>query len=287
MTTTLEAATDSRPGSELPAVEKDVTSPRVGLDTRVSTFTGLAETYRDSFASLCEGTIERLLADTPAGPHLDVGCGTGALAARAASLGRTVVAVDADPQMVGISKTVVAGAVLEASLPDLPFGDDTFDTVTANFVVNHVGDPRAVMRELARVTRPGGRVAATTWLAEPSEWGLLVAEAFAAAGVVPGPSQNLSPDLDFERSVDGLCGLAESAGLEVLAAEELTWRWEVAVDTLWRGIAGGVARAGQTFLAQTPEVQRSAERAFREAAARLTHDGMLGLASTAAYVVAT
>ena len=253
----------------------------------MSSFDGLAATYRDSFATLCAGTFERLLTDTSVGAHLDVGCGTGTLATRAAALGRSVVAVDSDADMVAMSKGVVPGPVVEASLPDLPFDDDSFDAVTANFVVNHVADPRAAMSELGRVTRPGGRIAVTSWLAQPAEWAVLVGAAFSAAGVVPIPSQNLSPELDFERSVDGLRGLAESAGLEVLAAEQLTWRWHVAVDTLWRGVAGGVARAGQTFLAQTPEVQHSAERAFREAAAKLAHDGMLGLASTAAYVVAT
>lgn len=121
----------------------------------MGTWTAVAQAYRHSFATLCAGTLDRLLADTCGGHHLDVGCGTGELAARAATGGRSVVATDADPDMVAIAATRHA-AVLQASLPALPFDDGRFDTVTANFVVNHVPDPRAAMAELARVVRPGG-----------------------------------------------------------------------------------------------------------------------------------
>jgi ubiquinone/menaquinone biosynthesis C-methylase UbiE len=252
----------------------------------VSTWSGVADAYRASFATLCEGTIDRLLTDTAGGSHLDVGSGTGALAARAADLGRTVVALDSDPGMVTMSRAAVPGCVVSASLPNLPFEAATFDAVTANFVINHVGDPRAAMRDLARVTRPGGRLAVTIWPAQTSEWAVLVAEAFSSAGVVPIPGQRLSAEFDFDRSVDGLCGLAEAAGLEATIATELTWDWEISVDALWGGIAGGVATIGQTFLAQTPGVQASAEREFYKATAGLACDGMLRLSSTAAYLVA-
>ena len=260
---------------------------RIRLDGRVSTWSGVGDAYRASFATLCGGTIERLLADTSGSRHLDVGSGTGTLAARAVALGRTVVAIDADPEMAEVSSAVAPGSVVEGSLPDLPFDDNAFDAVTANFVVNHVRDPRAAMRELARVVRLVGRVAATIWPAEPAEWAVLVAGAFSAAGVIPIPGERLSADVDFERSVAGLRGLAEAAGLEAITATTLTWDWEISVDALWSGVAGGVATVGRTLLAQTPQVQTSAEREFREAAAPLTRDGVLRLSSTAAYVVAT
>jgi SAM-dependent methyltransferase len=259
----------------------------VRLDSPVSTWSGVADAYRESFATLCAGTIQRLLSDTSGSSHLDVGSGTGALAARAAALSRKVVAIDADPEMVAMATAVIPGCVVEASLPDLPFDDDTFDAVTANFVINHVSDPRAAMRELARVTRPGGRVATTIWPAQTPEWAMLVAGAFKAAGVVPIPGERLNPEFDFERSVAGLRGLAEAAGLEVVTATELNWDWEISVDALWGGISGGVATVGQTFVAQTLDVKASAEREFRKATAELTCDGILRLPSTAAYVVAT
>ena len=257
------------------------------LDDGVSSWGGVAEAYRTSFATLCDGTIEHLLADTPGDRHLDVGSGAGTLAARAAARGRTVVAVDADPDMVALTRTAVPGTVLEAALPSLPFPDGVFDSVTANFVINHVSDPRAAMRELARVTRPGGRVATTVWTTSAPEWAGLVSTAFAAAGVVTARGQRLPPELDFERSVDGLDGLSRTAGLDPVRASELTWEWVVGVDQLWGGIAGGVPTAGQTFLAQTPDVRAAAEREFRKGARERAADGVLRLTSAAAYVVAT
>ena len=63
-----------------------------------------AESYEVSFGTLCSGTVERMLADTSASGgeigHLDLGCGTGGLAAAAVERGRDVTVVDSDPAMV-------------------------------------------------------------------------------------------------------------------------------------------------------------------------------------------
>lgn len=256
----------------------------------MSSWSGVAQAYERSFATLCGGTVERLLDDTRSvavrgGRHLDVGSGTGDLAARAAADGRTVVAVDADPGMGALTERVVPGRAVRAALPALPFGDGCFHAVTANFVVNHVGDPRAATRELARVMRPGGRVAVTSWTASPPTWSELTTYAFDAAGVVVSPGGRLPPELDFDRSVEGLAGVAEDAGLTVLDARELAWDWAVTVDDLWAGIAGGVATAGQAYLAQTSAVQAAAEQHFRRAASERAEGGLLHLPSTAAYVL--
>lgn len=246
---------------------------------------GAASAYRRSFATLCDGTVDRLLADVPAPLLLDAGCGAGGLAARARAAGRRVLAVDADPTMVALTSRRSTGPACVGALPRLPLPDGAVDGVTANFVVNHVPDPRAAVRELARVTAPGGRVGLTVWPAGPPAWGALVSEAYAAAGVVPVPADRLAPHLDFERSAAGLCGLVEDAGLTCLVAEEVSWTWEVTVDDLWAGIAGGVAAVGRTYLAQSPAVRAAAERALRRVAERHVVDGVLRLGSTAAYAV--
>lgn len=113
----------------------------------------MAEAYRSSFATLCAGTIDQLLDDTHGSQHLDVGSGTGELARRAQALGRAVMAVDSDAEMVAMTAHQHTGATLLASLPDLPVRR-RFDAVTANFVVNHTADPRAGVREHARTVRP-------------------------------------------------------------------------------------------------------------------------------------
>jgi SAM-dependent methyltransferase len=50
-----------------------------------------------------------------------------------------------------------------ANAEDLPFGDDTFDLALAQLVVQFMDDPVGGLQELARVTRPGGIVAASIW----------------------------------------------------------------------------------------------------------------------------
>jgi len=258
------------------------------LTGQMTNWNGVAEAYRTSFGTLCAGTVEQLLDDTAAHNHLDVGSGTGELANRAEALGRVVTAVDADAEMVAMSAEQHTGPTICAALPNLPVPSGSFDAVTANFVVNHTDDPRAAVRELARVVRPGGRVATTIWPASPPAWAPLVQDAFQAAGVVPLSSQRLMPHLDFERSVAGLSELAESAGLTPIAARELRWDWEISVDALWTGLAGGVATAGQTLVAQPADVRRAAEQAFRRiATAEAGSDKMLLLPSIAVYLLAS
>lgn len=255
----------------------------------MTTWSGDAEAYRTSFGTLCAGTVDRLLEDAAAGPLVDVGCGTGSLAVSAAAAGRHVVAVDVDPEMVALAAASLPGRVAVAGLPRLPFDDNVAATTTANFVVNHATDPRAAVAELARVTRPGGRVAMTSWTSAPPAWAALVGGAFAAAGAVAPPAQQLAPELDFERSADGLAGLAAHAGLRLLTVTELRWTWEVTAVDLWAGVSGGVAGPGRTFLAQSREVQRAATAAFRTAAEQhpaRRDGGVLRLDAVAAYVLA-
>jgi ubiquinone/menaquinone biosynthesis C-methylase UbiE len=98
---------------------------------------------------------------------LDAGCGTGAVAQAALERGARVVALDRSMAMLrgarGAPLTAVAGDVL-----DLPFGNHAFDGVTAGFVINQVL-PADGLAELARITRPGGAVLASTWASRPPD----------------------------------------------------------------------------------------------------------------------
>lgn len=246
----------------------------------------VADAYAISFATLCAGTVDRLLDDAGPGTVLDAGSGTGVFVARAQKRGQDVVAVDPDPGMAARSGRAVPGRVVRSALPRLALRDGDVAASVANFVVNHVPDPWAAVRELARVTSPGGRVLTTSWTAAAPAWGELVGGALAAAGAEAPPATRLAPELDFERSPAGLAGLAEAAGLRPLTVTELRWTWTVRADDLWRGVSGGVAGAGRTYLAQPAEVRLAADRCFREAAGRLATDGLLRLPAVAAYVVA-
>jgi SAM-dependent methyltransferase len=97
---------------------------------------------------------------------LDVGCGPGALTAELVRrLGSAAVsAVDPSPPFVAtIEERYPEVNVQRASAEDLPFADDSFDAALAQLVVQFMADPVAGLREMARVTRPEGVVAACVW----------------------------------------------------------------------------------------------------------------------------
>ena len=97
---------------------------------------------------------------------LDVGCGPGVLTAQlAARIGAAgVVAIDPSPPFVEAARHRIPGVeVHEGSAEDLPFPDDDFDLTVAQLVVHFMSDPVAGLAEMARVTRPGGLVAANVW----------------------------------------------------------------------------------------------------------------------------
>jgi SAM-dependent methyltransferase len=95
---------------------------------------------------------------------LDLGCGTGEDAVRIERMGAHVTAIDASPQMVAVTRQRLrgVGACDVLALEDLArlIPSEKFDGALANFgVLNCVGDVRSVAAELARLVRPGGRVA--------------------------------------------------------------------------------------------------------------------------------
>jgi len=256
-----------------------------------SIWRGSADAYARSFAHLCAHLAPDLVdAAAPRGAHspkvrvLDVGTGTGTVAREARRRGCEVVVCDADPGMVaaaagaagagGAHLTGVAGA-----LPALPFADGSFDAVTAGFVLNHVGRPRASAAELVRVVRPGGRVAATIWASPPGAGQTLVGRALAAAGIErPASFPSLARDDDFPRTADGLAQVLRGAGLVDVVVTEHRWDHRVDPDTWWSGPASGVATIGKVLTGAPPRAQAEARAHFdRLAAALRDDDGLLVL----------
>jgi demethylmenaquinone methyltransferase / 2-methoxy-6-polyprenyl-1,4-benzoquinol methylase len=93
---------------------------------------------------------------------LDVGAGTGALAAGLRTAGARVVALDfSQPMLAAGARRDTAPRSLLWTAGDatrLPFGDGAFDAVTIAFALRNLPDAAAGLREMARVTRPGGRL---------------------------------------------------------------------------------------------------------------------------------
>lgn len=100
------------------------------------------------------------------GIALDVGCGPGGLTVElAARLGaERVAAIDPSAPFVAACRERVPGAnVVEGVAESLPFADDEFDATLSSLAVGFMSDAAQGVREMARVTRPGGVVALCAW----------------------------------------------------------------------------------------------------------------------------
>ena len=110
-------------------------------------------------------STEALALLVEAGPQrvLEVGCGTGAFAARVAAAlpEASVVATDQSARMVEVTEARGLQARV-SDIQELPFPDDSFDAVAALWMLYHVPDLDRGLAEVARVLRPGGTLVAVT-----------------------------------------------------------------------------------------------------------------------------
>lgn len=102
---------------------------------------------------------------------LDAATGTGAVAILAAGRGSDVVGQDIAPVLIDTARERAAetGATLQLEVgdaEDMSYADASFDVVTSTCGVMFAPDHGAVARELARVTKPGGRLALACWTPE-------------------------------------------------------------------------------------------------------------------------
>ena len=124
---------------------------------------------------------------------LDLACGAGDVAFRAAAAGAVVTGSDLAPALIETAKRRAAEAGLELTLEvadceALPYENESFDIVSSSIGIIFAPDHGTVASELARVTRPGGRLGLTSWLSvddddshekwmggtvgSPSQWGV-------------------------------------------------------------------------------------------------------------------
>jgi len=98
---------------------------------------------------------------------LDVACGTGILARKAASrVGShgSVAGVDANPGMLVVAERLEPSVQWQESVAEsLPYEDDSFDAVVSQFGLMFFTDRSAALREMTRVLAPGGRMAVAVW----------------------------------------------------------------------------------------------------------------------------
>jgi 2-polyprenyl-6-hydroxyphenyl methylase/3-demethylubiquinone-9 3-methyltransferase len=151
---------------------------------------------------------------------LDVGCGAGLLAEPLARLGATVTGLDAAPALIAVAREHAAGQGLEIDYRagELEGLEGQFDLVTCMEVIEHVADPAAFVRALARHLTPGGLLIMST----PNATGMsklmmiTIGEGF---GRIPKGTHDFDKFITPER----MKGLLADASLKCLDVEGIAW----------------------------------------------------------------
>ena len=208
---------------------------------------------------------------------LDVGCGPGALTAELVSRvgAESVSAVEPSASFAAAARERLPGVdVWQAAAEQLPFPDGTFDVTLAQLVVHFMADPVQGLREMRRVTRPGGTVAACVW-DHAGDRGPLAA--FWSAVRELDPAAHDESDLAGVREGQ-LASLFTQAGLGSTQVTTLTVRVRHAsFDDWWQPFTLGVGPAGAYVASLTPDRRA----ALREQCRRLLPAGAMEITAIA------
>jgi ubiquinone/menaquinone biosynthesis C-methylase UbiE len=208
---------------------------------------------------------------------LDVGCGPGALTAELVRrLGPdAVTAIDPSPPFVEATAARFPRVdVRTGAAEDLPFADDTFDAALAQLVVHFMADPVTGLREMGRVTRPGGTVAACVW--DLGGGGGPLTTFWRAA-------RDLDPETVDESMRPGvnegeLARLCDEAGLHHIEETSLAVTVEHATfDDWWEPYTFGVGPAG----AHVQSLDEAGREALRERCRELLPEAPFTLTASA------
>jgi SAM-dependent methyltransferase len=208
---------------------------------------------------------------------LDVGCGPGALTAelvRRAGAEAVSAVEPSGPFAAAVRERLPGVDVRQSAAEQLPFPDDAFDAALAQLVVHFMTDPVLGLREMGRVTRPGGVVAACVW---DHAGGRGPLTAFWSA------VRELDPAAHDESGLAGvreghLAQLFAQAGLERVQSAALTVRVRHAsFEHWWEPFTLGVGPAG-AYVASLPPDRRAE---LRERCRRLLPAGPVEVSATA------
>ena len=218
---------------------------------------GSYERIGESYAAIHDRVVEALEIG-PGARAVDVACGTGGVALRAARAGADVVGIDISAGQLAKARSAAADEGLairfdEGDCRELPYEDGEFDAVASAFGAIFAPDHRRAAAELARVCRPGGRLALTAWPRD--EW-LEVGE---RAGR-PSPSGPDATDWAREDHLRALLG--EGFELELRTGD---WRIERdSADELWELVSTAMIPLQVWLAEQSPDVRARAEQVYRD-----------------------
>jgi SAM-dependent methyltransferase len=221
------------------------------------------------------------------GELLDVGCGTGALTLAMAQRwpARRVIGVDLAAPFISYAQSRRAGDRPIFEIGDacaLKYQDGRFAGVAAQLVFLFVPRPEIALREMRRVTRSGGKVAAVVW---DSRGGLVFQRMLWDTAVALDPNARIARDSLFANPVaipGGLAGFFHDAGLEGVETQSLTIRMEYAnFEDYWQPFLGGQGPVGTYFTNLAPALNARIKEAVRDAYCSGSPDGPRSLTASA------
>jgi 2-polyprenyl-3-methyl-5-hydroxy-6-metoxy-1,4-benzoquinol methylase len=231
---------------------------------------GRSEAYLEHIDPLTEHAVETLLALLGVGVGdslLDVGCGPGTLAARAAARGAAVTGCDIAEDMVELARRLHPELTVDvADAAALPYLDGAFDAAVLASLVQHTARAEEMVAEAVRVVRPGGRVVVSAY-ATPDKARFVGVFGAASARVPLTPPADVPPGPHMFVYADhaALDGLLASAGLADRRVTEFAFTHRVAsAAALLEALGRGTVRAAALLDAQTPETLAALEAAIAE-----------------------
>lgn len=222
-----------------------------------------------------------------AGELLDVGCGTGSVAAALAGRfpGCRVVGVDIAEPYVGYARAQAGSDRMSFERGDatrLRWSDGHFAAALAQLVLNFIPDCEAAAREMRRVTRRGGVLAAAVW---DFRGGLVYQRLFWDTAVGLDPAAAETRDRLFSGPLalpDGLLELWRRIGLGQVERGSLTIRMDYAdFADYWEPLLGGQGPVGTYVERLTPALRARLQEAVRLAYLSGAPDGPRSLTATA------
>jgi len=230
----------------------------------------IASQYHRGFAAVTIQSIPALLDAAHVGQDtrfLDVACGPRYAAAAAAARGASVLGIDFSSEMVEEARGRYPGLEFqEGDAEQLLFSHESFDAVTLNFGMLHLGRPEQAVREAYRVLRAGGWLAFTVWSTPDNAVGFqIVLSAIQKHGDVNVP---IPPGPLFFRFSDPeeSTRILSAAGFVQIVVTQVPQTWLLpSPDALFDVMYNGSVRNAALLRAQKPQVIEAIRREMHDA----------------------
>jgi SAM-dependent methyltransferase len=246
-----------------------------------SGWTEKADAYDRHFASITRQAIGPLLDSI--GPVdsrdvLDICCGTGDLASAGIARGSHITGVDFAYTMIRIARAKVPDAVfLCGDAEHLPFPSERFDAAVCSFGIWHLAEPDRAIAEAARVLKPGGVFAYTTWLPPHQGWDMvdLLMKAVETHGSTDVGLPPAPPPFRFADEAEARKVLTGSGFGQIEIQRRVA---------LWRGRTGeelldvidkAIVRAPMLIVAQSSQARDAIRKAIKAGAEAMRVDGAI------------